>query len=190
MIGESYIRQEFVELKKIRDKILVEGVVKVWILGCKKGGWEQIDTLPFTLLIPTKISLIEHTRKVTQMAISIAKVRGNLDMDILIAGALTHDVGKLLEYTRVIESDNQNIKESGEQGLDLTRGKVVKSEFGKRVRHPVSGYELAISAGLPQEVAHIIITHSHEGDKIERSPEAIVVHHCDFIEFEIAKKKT
>ncbi len=168
MIDKSYIEKEFRELQKIKNKSFEEGVIKVWILGCKKGGWERIDDIPFTLLIPTKISLIEHTRRVTQMAISIAEKRKDLDMDILIAGALTHDVGKLLEYTR--EGD-----------------KIVKSRFGMRVRHPISGYGIALESGLSQEVAHIIFAHSHEGDKIERSPEAIVVHHCDFIEFEIAK---
>ncbi|MCK4308104.1 HD domain-containing protein [candidate division WOR-3 bacterium] len=179
MIDKSYIEKEFLELQKIKNKSFEKGVIKVWILGCKKGGWERIDDIPFTLLIPTEISLIEHTRRVTQMAISIAEKRKDLDMDILIAGALTHDVGKLLEYTRG-NADKHGCRHRG------TR-KVIKSELGKRVRHPVSGYELALIAGLPQEVAHIIFAHSHEGDKIERSPEAIVVHHCDFIEFEIAK---
>ncbi len=170
MIDKNYIGKEFIELHKIENKTLKEGVIKVWVLGCERGGWKRIDDIPFTLLIPTKISLIEHTRRVTQMAISITEVRDDLDRDILIAGALTHDVGKLLEYTR-------------------KGNKVIKSEFGIRVRHPISGYELALRVGLSRKVAHIIAAHSHEGDKIERSPEAIVVHHCDFIEFEIAKGK-
>ena len=32
-----------------------------------------------------------------------------------------------------------------------------------------------------------IATHSHEGDKVERSIESIIFHHADFIDFDIAK---
>jgi len=93
----------------------------------------------------------------------------NLNGDYLIAGALLHDVGKLMEY---------ELKDDGT---------VVKSEIGKKMRHPVSGSKLAEECGLPEEVVHIIYAHSKEGDTIKRSPEAIIVHHCDFIDFEIKK---
>jgi hypothetical protein len=33
----------------------------------------------------------------------------------------------------------------------------------------------------------IIYAHSHEGDKLKRSPEAVIVNHSDFIDFEIKK---
>src|SRR6266702_1590602 len=41
--------------------------------------------------------------------------------------------------------------------------------------------------GIPGEVLHIIATHSHEGDKVERSIESIIFHHADFVDFDIAK---
>jgi putative nucleotidyltransferase with HDIG domain len=93
----------------------------------------------------------------------------NINLEFLIAGALLHDVGKLMEY---------ELKDDGS---------VVKSEFGKTMRHPVSGSKLAEECGLPNEVVHIIYAHSKEGDTLERSSEAIIVHHCDFIDFEIRK---
>ncbi len=37
------------------------------------------------------------------------------------------------------------------------------------------------------EILHIIATHSHEGDKVERSIESIIFHHADFVDFDIAK---
>ncbi|MDI6840259.1 MAG: HD domain-containing protein [bacterium] len=166
MINESYIKSIFPELSWIKSKPLRKKVISLWLIAIKRSGWQKINDIPFTLLIPTKTSLIEHTRKVTQLALKISELRQDLKKDILIAGALTHDVGKLFEY----ESKD---------------GSVVKS--ASKVRHPVSGYQLAIEVGLPHEVAHIIIAHSHEGDKIERSNEAIVVHHCDFIDFELEK---
>jgi len=66
-------------------------------------------------------------------------------------------------------------------------GKYVKGEYGKKFRHPVSGALLAKECGLPDEVVLIIYAHSHEGDNLKRSPEAIIVNHCDFIDFEIKK---
>lgn len=169
MIDRSYIEKLFPELKEIKDKTLRESVIKAWLLAIEKGGWKKIDDIPFTLLIPdVKISLVEHIRRVTRMAMAIAKVRDALNLDFIIAGGLTHDVGKLLEYEK-------------------KNGKTIKSRYGKLIRHPVSGYHLALEAGLPLEVAHIILAHSTEGEKVTRSKEAIVIHHCDFIEFELTK---
>ena len=53
-------------------------------------------------------------------------------------------------------------------------GKVVQGKFGQQVRHPFSGVALAYKHGVPGEVLHIIATHSHEGDKVERSIESII----------------
>ena len=167
-MDRKYIERILPEILKIRRNELRDGVVKAWLLAAEKGKWEKLEEIPFTLLTETEQTLIQHTRAVTNMAISIAETRGDLDLDILIAGALVHDVGKLLEYDR--------------------EGDVIKkSAFGKLVRHPVSGYGLALEAGLPQEVAHIIAAHSKEGEFIQRSKEAIVINHCDFIDFDIAR---
>ena len=66
-------------------------------------------------------------------------------------------------------------------------GNVVQGKFGQQVRHPFSGVALAYKHGIPGEVLHIIATHSHEGDKVERSIESIIFHHADFVDFDIAK---
>ncbi len=66
-------------------------------------------------------------------------------------------------------------------------GKVIQGTFGQQVRHPFTGVALAYKHGIPGEVLHIIATHSHEGDKMERSIESIIFHHADFVDFDIAK---
>jgi len=158
------------ELQWIKDKDLGDKVVEVWKKAVDRSSWESLDDVPFTLLIENSGKLTDHTKRITRLAKSVMGEREeNLDGGYLIAGALLHDVGKLMEY---------ELKDDGS---------VVKSEFGKRVRHPVSGSELAEECGLPDEVVHIIYAHSKEGDSIQRSPEAIIVHHCDFIDFEIKK---
>jgi putative nucleotidyltransferase with HDIG domain len=167
-MDEKYIEGIFPEIAEIKDHRLRHGVVKTWLLAAERGKWQRIDDVPFTLLTDTKKTLVQHTRTVTAMAIAVARAREDLDLDIVIAAGLVHDVGKLLEYER--------------------KGQVfVKSAYGRMVRHPVSGYGLALEAGLPVEVAHVVAAHSAEGESIARSKEAIVIHHCDFIDFEIAR---
>lgn len=170
MIDENYIKKIFPEIVEIKNNELRDKVIKTWLLAIKKGNWRDIENIPFTLLIAAKKNLIEHTRSVTNMAMAIAKIRKDLNYKIIVAGALVHDVGKLLEY-------------------ELKDGKIIKSHYGELVRHPISGYHLVLEAGLPLEIAHIVAAHSEEGEKVRRSPEAILIHHCDFIDFEIEKLK-
>jgi len=157
------------ELSWIKDKKLRDKVVEVWKIGAERGKWNNLEKVPFTLLIENSGKLTDHTKRITNLAKAVYDIRDEkIHLDYLIAGALLHDVGKLLEY-------------------DTINGKVVKGEYGKKFRHPVSGALLARELGLPDEVVLIIYAHSHEGDKCERSPESFIVHHCDFIDFHIKK---
>ena len=88
---------------------------------------------------------------------------------MLIAGSLLADCGKPLEFDK-----------------DAS-GNVIKGHFGEMLRHPFSGVAMAYKHGVPAEVMHMIATHSHEGEKVERSIESIIFHHADFVDFDIAK---
>jgi len=168
---EEYVRSVFPELEEIADEGLREQVVTAYARAMERSGWESLDGIPFSLLIPDlDTNFIEHTRSVTRMAIAVADARGDLDRDLVAAGALCHDIGKLLEYER-------------------KDGRVVTSRFGRMVRHPVSGAGLAMELGLPDAVVHIIAVHSKEGEGMVRLPEAVVIHHCDFIDFETEKSR-
>ena len=157
------------ELSLIKDENLRQQVLKMWKTAADKGNWKNLDDVPFTLLIEKSGKLTDHTKRITTLAKAVFdKRKEKLNLDYLIAGALLHDVGKLLEY-------------------DVVDGEVVKGEYGRKFRHPVSGALLAKELGLPDEIILIIYAHSHEGDKLERSPESVIVHHCDFIDFHIKK---
>jgi putative nucleotidyltransferase with HDIG domain len=169
MIDRNDIENCFSELQWIKNQDLREKVAEVWTKAAKQGRWGSLDDIPFTLLFENSGLLTEHTKRITNLAKTILDTREEkLNQDFLIAGALLHDVGKMLEYEK-------------------KGGNVVKSEYGKVFRHPVSGALLARELGIPDEVVHIIYAHSHEGDNTKRSPEAIIVHHCDFIDFGIKK---
>ena len=170
MVQKDEIKSVFFdELEWINDATLRNKVVEVWFEAAKRGKWESLDDVPFTLLIENSGKLTDHTKRVTNLAKAIYDQRDeNINLDYLIAGALLHDVGKLLEY-------------------EIVDGKAIKSNYGKKFRHPVSGALLAKEIDLPDEVILIIYAHSHEGDKCERTPESFIVHHCDFIDFHIRK---
>jgi putative nucleotidyltransferase with HDIG domain len=168
----------FPELNLIKKARLREQTAAVWEDAIKLGGWKVADVakIPFTLLIPgTKVSLVHHTRAVTQTALVIAEShkknygsKVKIDMDVLVAGSILHDVGKLLEYRK-------------------TGKGYVKSHLGSLLRHPFSGQALAYKHGVPPEILHMIAYHSKEGDLGKRTVEAIIIHHADFVNFEPLK---
>jgi len=168
------IRKVLPEVDLIQDKALREKVLATWEEGLRRGGWKPADIgrIPFTLLKPVKISFADHVRSVTKICLAVAQTfdevyKGELTLnrDVLLAGALLHDVGKLLEVTQA-------------------QGTFKKSKDGALVRHPFSGLALADAQGVPAEVLHIIGTHSKEGDHGKRTAEAIILHYADFMNFD------
>jgi putative nucleotidyltransferase with HDIG domain len=165
------------QLGKIGDATLRDQVVDVWLAGCERGGWKNVDDLrnmPFTLLTDTHgINFIEHTLAVTDGAIALAqaqldnykKVPYPIDMDRLIAGGLLHDVGKLME----IEPDGS--------------GGYRKSHAGRCARHPISGAILAGEMGMNDEIINTIICHAKEGDGRPQVIETVLIHQADFATF-------
>lgn len=167
------------EINKIKDADLRDKVIACWEEAIEFRGWteELLQNMPFTLLAENvKITFISHVRAVCAMCIACDKVleeyhgekRTPINRDYLVAGAMLADVGKLCEF-------------------EIVDGQPVKSDYGKHIRHPFSGVGLAFKHGVPSEVMHIIATHSKEGAGEKRSPESIVFHHTDFIDFELVK---
>lgn len=166
------------EFELIRNQDLLKKCLLIWEKALEKGGWtlDDLKEMPFTLLIKnTPINLVEHTRAVTLCSLRIAEVmleqyekKVHLKMDVLLAGALLHDVGKLFEYER-------------------KEGEFVKSKAGQLLRHPISGAAFASKFDVDDEILHIIAAHSKEGDGARRTVEAVIVNHADFVNFESLK---
>ena len=176
--GVNEIAELFPSLMKIKDQSLREKVAAVWseaiTTGCGGKGWtfDELRAVKFTLLAgDIDMTFVEHLNSCALQCIAIADVLESsfrcgipVQRDILLAGALLADVGKPLEFDK-----------------DAS-GKVIQGTFGQQVRHPFTGVALAYKHGIPGEVMHMIATHSHEGDKMERSIESIIFHHADFVE--------
>jgi putative nucleotidyltransferase with HDIG domain len=162
------------ELEWIKNDQLRRRTAATWELALKESKLDaqDLNEIPFTLLVKDcPVSFMAHKRLVVHVAYESARKMQEffgdhlpVDLDVVVAGAILADVGKLLEYDKV-------------------DGKAVVSRFGKYVRHPFSGVGLAMQCGVPEAVCHIIAAHAGEGDLVKRSTEAYIVHHADFMTF-------
>lgn len=170
------VQELWPELEWIGDPGLRSATTRVWEIALEKSVLTPADLhrIPFTLLCgpDLKVTFMAHKRAVVHIAresgIKITDFFGDalpVDMDVLIAGAILADVGKLLEY----ELDEE--------------GNPFQGRYGRYLRHPFSGVSLAESCGIPAGVCHIIAAHAAEGDHVKRSTEATIVHHADFMTF-------
>jgi putative nucleotidyltransferase with HDIG domain len=167
------------ELALIQEAALRDRVVDVWEEALGTGGFTLWDlkNMPFTLLADNvSVTFLEHVRAVCQMCVGMADVvmrsygkRVPINKDVLVAGALLADIGKMIEFEKRPD------------------GTLRKGHKGDMLRHPFSGVGMAFKHGLPYEVMHIIAVHSKEGDFVRRSPEAIIYHHAEFADFDLAR---
>ena len=83
---------------------------------------------------------------------------------MLIAAGLCHDVGKPYEY-------------------NIAKRALWQSEperYGNPpLRHTLYGVYIALRVGLPEEIAHVCGCHSPEGELVQRSLLATIIHHAD-----------
>jgi putative nucleotidyltransferase with HDIG domain len=162
------------ELDWIADPDLREKTLATWVQALEMSPLspEDLNEIPFTLLVPNcPVTFMEHKRCVVHIARRAAEAMDEflgrslpIDKDVVIAGAILADVGKLLEYEKV-------------------GGKARQSARGQALRHPFTGVALAMACGVPDAVCHIIAAHAGEGDLVRRSTEAYIVHHADFMAY-------
>jgi putative nucleotidyltransferase with HDIG domain len=162
------------EIAWVKDPELREKVYRCWELAFERSPLvpADLERIPFTLLVENCPStFMEHKRCVVHIAKRSAESMDEflgkalpIDMDVVIAGAILADVGKLLEYEQV-------------------DGEAVQSARGKALRHPFTGVALAMECGVPDPICHVIAAHAGEGDLVKRSVEATIVHHADFMSF-------
>ncbi|MBM3708221.1 MAG: HD domain-containing protein [Actinobacteria bacterium] len=125
--------------------------------------------------------LLEHTLSVVKICDFLAGSYEKLNRDLLLAGAVLHDIGKIREY----EFDEKNIT-------------IGVSNEGKLLGHITIGYGMVLEKikyikGFPEDLKerllHIIL--SHHGAKEFGSPkrpkilEAFVVYHVDHMDADV-----
>ncbi|HNQ70242.1 MULTISPECIES: HD domain-containing protein [Mesotoga] len=129
-----------------------------------------------------KGGLLEHTMSVAELCEFFATKYGDsVDGDLLVAGALLHDIGKVYEYT-------------------ITPNGIERTNDGELVGHIAMGIEMVSKAiskiqGFPRylqtEIKHLLLSHHGEMEwgspVIPKTTEAIVLHMADDLDSKVAQ---
>ena len=165
----------FPEIEEIRSDSLRRGVAEIWSEIAAEMPWTDLNDIPKNDKGEMGRSLVTHIRGVTQMAIAICDIAKNLngldyDRDIMIAAGLLHDVSKPVEY----EPDDTR---SAPEGLPTP---CRKSELGRHIQHAVYATHKIFEKGLPLELAHLVVTHTHGSNMRGKTWEAAALFYADF----------
>ncbi len=119
--------------------------------------------------------LIEHTLAVIKNCLTISQNYPKINKDILIAGGLLHDIGKIYEY-------------SWKRTFQIT-------DVGRLIGHIPIAYELVIKEmekikdfdeSIRIQIHHAILSHhgllEYGSPKRPKTIEALILHYCDYID--------
>lgn len=164
----EYVASVFPEVHEISSEELRRRVLEIWVDVWRESAWARIEDAPKNPENVGDRPLYLHVRSVTQQAIATADIVQRLhgisyDRDLVIAASLLHDVSKLVEY------------EPSDAGA-------VKSRKGKLIQHGVYGAHKAWAHGLPDELVHVIISHTHSSGLKPSTWEGIIVHYVDYLD--------
>lgn len=147
--AREQVERAFPHLDAIEDDALRAGIRRAWVTAVEENDVDDLESVPWLpprqerLGLPDE-TLAAHVRDVVAgslaLAESLAETRGDrldVSMDLVLAGALVHDVSKLYEY----------------DGMEETA-------VGDLLGHPHFGVHVAAAAGLPLAVQHVVLAHS------------------------------
>ncbi len=116
--------------------------------------------------------LLHHTVSVTELAIAMGKTIGGVDQDLIITGALLHDIGKLQEISPELGFPYTT---EGRFLGHIAIGAMKIQAMGSRI--------IELDKNKLEQLLHIIL--SHHGDMEKGSPvncktkESFIVHYAD-----------
>jgi putative nucleotidyltransferase with HDIG domain len=170
-------RVKFEPTRPLADmqKLLYEEIAAIQEEPLKNSLMEYLKKTPYFLEAPAakgmhhnyRHGLLEHTLQTIKMARLIAKAMADevtVDFDVLIAGALLHDVGKVNSYS--LEGDVINT-----------------TEIYAKQNHIINGVKIVaqeIKSAKLDELIHIVASHHNIpdwGSPVEpKTPEAWIIH--------------
>jgi len=140
------VEDAFPELDEIDSDELREQVIEAWTLALDRGGWRDIEDIPYAWNIQ-EIPNVEHVRGVARIAVESAREQRDFhgadpDIDTIVAAALLHDVGKCYEYVDHVDDDLLDAPD--------------ETYASEEIPHSLSGYALAHEVGCPLSVQRAI----------------------------------
>jgi len=141
---------------------------------------EQLATAPAAVTYHHAVigGLLEHTLSVAELAVQVAERYPKIDRDLLIAGSIFHDIGKIdeLSYHRSFQ-----YTDSGQLIGHIVLGLLQVEERAKRI----DGFP----GNLLDQLRHLMLSHHGEYDfgspKLPMSVEAVALHHIDNLDAKI-----
>lgn len=166
---------EMPEIEWITDVALRQNVTDAWVAAIGSSSLSRISDMKPSGNYDSRPlrhgTQADHIRSVTRLALKIAEEMSNLfpafsyDRDLLVAGCVCHDIGKVWEF------DPENVR----------RWKADPRAVGMpSLRHPGYGIHICLTVGLPEAVAHMAAAHSGEGELLVRSLENTILHWADY----------
>jgi putative nucleotidyltransferase with HDIG domain len=169
------VMEDLPELADIGDIELRRKAIEAWAFALSHSSFGRISDPGLNVL--KRGSQADHLRGVAKLALQIAdtfiaqRPEVSIDRDVVLCGALCHDVGKCYEF------DPEN----------LARWEQDPAATGQpTLRHTVFGTYVCLAVGLPEEIAHIACAHSLEGQHIGVSSECMIVRHADHTYWSVA----
>lgn len=155
----------------IKDKPLSELVMSII-----QSNITKFTTWPAAVSVHHNIKggLLLHTRNVALMAHRIAVNYSDIDMDLVLAGAILHDIGKIGEYT-----EDGKISDVGKYRDHITIGQDIILNTWRTSNSQVDENTI-------NRLLHIILAHHGKlewgSPKVPATKEAFVVHQADYID--------
>lgn len=159
------VQESFPYIDTIGDDDLRDGIVTAWTKGLEETGW-TLDEVPWLPPVQRDLDLpdeylVDHVNDVCDIATAIADNVANnckidFSYDLLIAGALIHDISKLYEF-------------------DSAGDTPVYEMLG----HPYYGVYIIGVLDLPVELAHVILSHTDRTTVEPATMEAEIIRRSD-----------
>lgn len=172
-MNERFIKEFTSYLELIRSESIRDGVEVIWKELFEQSEWNDICDVPSDLN-GTAIPLVRHTCNVASYAFELAKVYGTayedqkmvFNFDNLIAGALLHDVSKILEYHPALHGAE-------------------RSEDGRLFGENFFAVNQILAQNLPFEVMHIVVSDAAKTKPAPATREALLVYFADRIDMDV-----
>lgn len=166
MARREEIEAEFPEIADIEDDAIASAVVDAWEIALEENEPIELGSVlwfgPFQGALGLSDEfLVDHVRDVVTGSVALAEALiarrdTDIDLDVVIAGALVHDISHVAEF----------------DGTEW-------SAVGELLGHPHYGVYVVRRAGLPIEVEHIVLSHPPSTSTDPATMEAEVVSHVD-----------
>jgi putative nucleotidyltransferase with HDIG domain len=173
--------EDLPEIEQIENLALRTKAIEAWTFALAHSSFGRISDIEPGgnpgMNVLKRGSQADHLRGVARLALQIAdtfiaqRPEVRIDRDVVLTGALCHDVGKPYEFDPV----------------NIARWANDPSATGQpTLRHTVFGTYVCLAVGLPEEIAHIACAHSLEGQHIGVSTECMIVRHADHAYWSVA----